>query len=135
MSKKTVLIGALLASAGWVLPAQAHHSFPATYFVDKTETINGTVVKFLFRNPHSIVHVMAPDKDGNLVTWAVEWGATGLLVADHVTTNTIKPGDHVIVTGNPARDASSHRLRMRSIERPLDGWKWAGREAEYPSAK
>ena len=26
--------------------------------------IEGTVVQFLFRNPHSFVHVMAPDKNG-----------------------------------------------------------------------
>ena len=106
------------------LPAQAHHSFPATYHVDKNETIQGTVVQFLFRNPHSFVHVMAPDKSGKMVTWAVEWGAGGALSG--VSGDTLKPGDKVNVTGNPARDASSHRLRMRSIERPSDGWKWSG---------
>lgn len=106
------------------LPAMAHHSFPATYLVDQTVTIQGTVVQFLFRNPHSFVHVMAPDKSGNMVVWAVEWGAGATL--DGVTRDTLKPGDTVVVTGNPARDATSHRLRMRAIERPSDGWKWSG---------
>lgn len=126
---KTTWVGAMLAGLALVATvphAQAHHSFPATYFVDQTQTINGTVVQFLFRNPHSFVHVMAPDKSGKMVTWAVEWGAGGALGADQVKTDTLKPGDKVIVIGNPARDASSHRLRMRSIERPSDGWKWAG---------
>ena len=60
-------LGAVLAG-----PAQAHHSFPATYFVDQKVTIEGTVVQFLFRNPHSFVHVLAPDKDGTMQRWAVE---------------------------------------------------------------
>jgi hypothetical protein len=117
----------LVALAGTVvLPAQAHHSFPATYVVDQTVTVEGTVTEFLFRNPHSFIHVKVMDPSGATVTWAVEWGASGALAADQVQIDTIKPGDKVIVTGNPARDSASHRLRMRSIERPADGWKWAG---------
>ena len=126
---KAVCMSGMLAGllgAAAVVPAQAHHSFPATYMVDQTTTIQGTVVQFLFRNPHSFVHVMAPDKSGKMVVWAVEWGAGGALGADNVKHDTLKPGDKVIVTGNPARDAASHRLRMRAIERPADGWKWAG---------
>jgi Family of unknown function (DUF6152) len=112
--------------AGVSAPALAHHSFPATYIVDKQITIKGTVVQFLCRNPHSFVHVLAPDKDGKMLTWAVEWGAGGALGSDNIKQDTIKPGDVVIVTGNPARDQDTHRLRMRSIERPSDGFKWAG---------
>jgi hypothetical protein len=70
--------------------------------------------------------VLAPDKDGKMLTWAVEWGAGGALGSDNIKQDTIKPGDVVIVTGNPARDQDTHRLRMRSIERPSDGFKWAG---------
>jgi hypothetical protein len=120
------ILGLLASGAMVAVPAYAHHSFPATYMVDQTVTIEGTVVQFLFRNPHSFVHVMAPDKNGKMVIWAVEWGAGGALGADNVKSDTLKPGDKVIVTGNPARDAASHRLRMRAIERPADGWKWAG---------
>ena len=127
---KAVVGSAMLAGllgAAVCVPAQAHHSFPATYMVDQTVTIQGTVVQFLFRNPHSFVHVMAKDpKSGQNVVWAVEWGAGGALGADNVKHDTLRPGDKVIVTGNPARDAASHRLRMRAIERPSDGWKWSG---------
>ena len=56
-------------------PAMAHHSFAATYFEDKTETIEGDLVQFLFRNPHSFVHVEGKDAQGNAVRYAVEWGA------------------------------------------------------------
>ena len=39
---------------------------------------------------------------------------------------TLRPGDHVIVTGFPSRHPEDHRLQMVSIVRPLDGWKWGG---------
>jgi Family of unknown function (DUF6152) len=107
-------------------PVYAHHSFAATYFEDKTETIEGDLVQFLFRNPHSFVHVEGKDPEGNPVRWAVEWGAGLQLNRQGVTRETLKPGDHVIITGNPGRNPEDHRLRMRTITRPSDGWKWGG---------
>ena len=122
--------GAMVALAGLLAGASplalAHHSFPATYQVDKMVTIEGTVVQFLFRNPHSFVHIMAPDEKGNMVVWAVEWGAGSTLESAFINKDTLRSGDKVVVTGNPARDASSHRLRMRAIVRPADGWTWDG---------
>jgi len=128
--KKLITAGAavmLTGLLGGLTPvAQAHHSFPATYEVDKMVTIQGTVVEFLFRNPHSFVHVLAPDENGKMVEWAVEWGAGSTLGAASIKSDTLKPGDKVIVTGNPSRDPASHRLRMRAIVRPADGWTWNG---------
>ena len=120
-----VCLSVVLAGAASA-PGQAHHSFPATYLVDQQVTISGTVVQFLFRNPHSFIHVMAPDKSGTMQRWAVEWGAGGALGGDKISGETLKPGDKVIVTGNPGRDPADHRIRLRSIVRPSDGWKWSG---------
>jgi thiamine monophosphate kinase len=72
---------------------------------------------------------MAPDpkeKGGELYRWAVEWGGGGQLGQQGVTRETLKPGDHVIITGSPGRNPADHRLRMRSIYRPKDGWRWGG---------
>ena len=106
--------------------AYAHHSFAATYFEDQSVTIEGKLVQFLFRNPHSFVHIEAPDDKGQTQTWAVEWGGGGQLSREGVSRDTLKPGDHVIVSGNPGRNPEDHRIRMRSISRPSDGWKWSG---------
>ena len=59
-----------LLGLGAMLPAFAHHSFAATYFEDKNITVEGTLVQFMFRNPHSFVHIEAPDDKGNMETWA-----------------------------------------------------------------
>ena len=117
-----LVIGACLFAAR----AGAHHSFAATYFGDKTQKIEGTIVQFMFRNPHSFVHVEAPDENGQMQRWAVEWAATAQLKESGVDYDALKPGDHVIVTGNPGRNPADHRLRMKTITRPSDGWKWGG---------
>jgi len=118
----------LLAAAAImaIVPAYAHHSFAATYFEDKTQSIEGDLVQFLFRNPHSFVHVEAKNEKGEVIRWSVEWGAGLQLNRQGVTRETLKPGDHVIITGNPGRNAEDNRLRMRTISRPKDGWKWGG---------
>lgn len=124
--RKSIIAIAALGALAVTAPAIAHHSFPATYHVDQKQTITGTVAAFLFRNPHSFVHVMAPDKDGNMQRWAIEWSAGAALSSQGVSAATLKVGDKVIVTGNPARSAADHRIRMNKIERPKDGWKWEG---------
>jgi hypothetical protein len=104
----------------------AHHSFAATYQEGKTQKIEGKVVQFLFRNPHSFLHVEAPDEKGVMQTWSVEWGGGGQLGSQGVTRESIKPGDKVVVVGQPGRNPDDHRLRMMNITRPADGWKWGG---------
>jgi len=111
-------------------PVFAHHSFAATYLETQSVTIEGEIVQFVFRNPHSFVHVMVKEKDGTMVTYNVEWGGTGQLGGTGVTSATLRAGDVVIITGAPARNAADHRLRMVSLKRPKDGFTWGGKTGE-----
>jgi len=120
-----VIIGALMSS----ISALAHHSFIATYEEDRTIEIEGTLVQFMFRNPHAWVHVMAPDENGDMQRWGVEWGGAGQLRGQGVTRESLRPGDHVVITGNPGRNPMDHRVRMRSLLRPSDGFGW-GQQGE-----
>ncbi|MXO73266.1 DUF6152 family protein [Alteraurantiacibacter buctensis] len=115
-----------VVAGGALTSVTAHHSFPATYHVDRTQTIRGRVVAFLFRNPHSFVQVMAPDADGTMQRWAVEWSAGAALASQNVNARTLSVGDVVTIVGNPGRNVADHRLRMNSIRRPADGWNWSG---------
>jgi hypothetical protein len=104
----------------------AHHSFSATYDENATPVmIEGELVQLQFRSPHSFVHVMAPDPTGTMQRWAVEWAQGSQLARSGVTRETLRPGDRVVVTGSPARDQNDHRLRLRKIQRPSDGWEWS----------
>ena len=121
MKGRIGLIGAAMLVTGAAL---AHHSFTATYDEAATVEIEGQLVQFMFRNPHAWVHVMAPDENGEMQRWGVEWGGAGQLSGQGVTRESLKPGDHVIITGNPGRNARDHRIRMRSLRRPSDGFGW-----------
>ena len=119
-----VLIAAVVLLTG--SRAYAHHSFAATYFVDQEITIKGTITQFMYRNPHSFVKVESKDANGQVTVWSVEWGGGAQLTQDHVTRDTLKPGDEVTISGNPGRDPAEHRIRLHKIVRASDGWKWEG---------
>jgi hypothetical protein len=121
----TFALGCAMLSAP--LATHAHHSFAATYFTDRTITLKGQVVQFMFRNPHTLLQITVPGEKGSEpVRWAIEWAATLALTQSGVTKNAIKAGDEVVVTGYPPRNPIDHRLRLKTIERPKDGWKWGG---------
>lgn len=126
MSKTRWIVGAGVLALLAVTPASAHHSFAATYFVDKTITIEGSVAQFLFRNPHTFVHVEVKDASGKPVRWAAEWAAGTALTQQGVGREALKAGDQLVLVGNPGRSEADHRIRVNSIVRPRDGWKWSG---------
>jgi len=105
-------------------PAFAHHSFSATYLETQSVTIEGEIIQFVFRNPHSFVHVNVKEKDGTVTTYNIEWGGTGQLNTTGVTRETLKAGDVVIITGAPGRNPADHRIRMVTLKRPKDGFTW-----------
>ena len=124
--RRTLLALAITAELVLGGRAYAHHSVAATYMVDKKMTIKGNVIEFMYANPHSYVKVEAPDDKGRMQTWAVEWGGVLQLSRDGVSRDSLKPGDHVIVSGSPGRNLGEHRIRVHKISRPSDGWKWVG---------
>ena len=99
----------------------AHHSFSATYDTGKTVSIDGKVIQFLLRNPHSFLHIEVKDQGGKVEVWNIEWAAAGQL--NGTIAASIKAGDLVTVSGNPARDPADLRLRMVNIKR-TDGESW-----------
>ncbi len=83
--------------------------------------------EFVWRNPHSFLRIDVTDKDGVTKTWALEWGSISQLSQSQMTRTSLRPGDVIIVGGEPARDQSSLRLLLQSIKRPSDGFTWQGR--------
>ena len=121
-----VISATLLAATA----AYAHHSYGATYDTNKQIELKGKLVQFVYRNPHSFVHVEVKDDKGQVVRWAVEWGGGGQLGRQGVTRETLKPGDKVTIVGNPGRNPDDHRLRMLRLRRAADGYTWGTRPGE-----
>jgi hypothetical protein len=119
----TVLGVAVLAGA---LPAYSHHSFAAYYFEQESVTVQGEMTEFVYKNPHAWVRVMVKDDTGQAQQYSAEWGNPGRLRRQQISEDTLKPGDVVIITGSPGRDAAERKIHLKRIERPSDGWSWRG---------
>ena len=125
MRRTLGLIAVAAVVAG--VPAGAHHSFSAFYFEDQRVTIEGEIVEFQYRNPHAWVHVMVTETDGRAQRYSAEWGGPRRLRRQGIMADTLQPGDHVIISGAPGRNPEEHRLHLREIQRPADGWTYASR--------
>jgi len=119
------LVLALVVLAG-VVPLYGHHSFAAYYHEDKSVSIEGELVEFEYRNPHAWVYILAPDERGQMQRYGAEWGNPGRLSRQGITKETLKAGDRLIVTGSPSRNPADFKLHLKGVQRPADGWKWAG---------
>ena len=122
------LIGVLILATATSLIA--HHAFAGTYVLDQTATVEGTIIQFDIRNPHSFITLEITDSNGKVTRWGVEWGGVTLLTQTGVSRQTLKVGDRVTVTGAPSRDAAEHKVLMKIIRRSSDGWVWGDRADE-----
>jgi len=104
--------------------AYAHHSYAATYDVTREVTIEGKLVQFVYRNPHSFVHVVSTDEKGVSQRWAVEWSGTTQLGNAGVNKETLKVGDIVVIAARPSRVTGEFRALMLRLKRPSDGFTW-----------
>jgi hypothetical protein len=123
---RVVLVSSVLLTE---MPMAAHHSFDATYFMSERITVEGDVARALYRNPHSFLQVKSTvPGTGAVIVWAVEWNGTKRLGRESVTRETLKIGDHVVMTGQPGKGSDKypdlHRLLLETILRPADGWNW-----------
>ncbi len=122
-----ILIAAALFTA---TAAYAHHSYGATYDATKQIKLEGKVVSFVFRNPHSFVHIEASDEKGVPQRWAVEWSGTSQLGNQGVNRESLHVGDEVQLVARPSRVAGEYRALMVTLKRPSDGFTWGSRQGE-----
>ena len=94
--------------------AGAHHAFSAVYDDKQTVTVEGVVTQFKFVNPHALMSMDVTDKSGKVVTWTVEFAGRLNLAEGGWTADTVKPGERIKVTGNPARQ-NDHQMSFSKI--------------------
>jgi hypothetical protein len=87
-------------------PVFAHHSLEAEYDFDQQITVNGTITKVDWSNPH--VHMFVDVMDANrVVKWEVEMGSPNAQILSGWKLDTMRPGDHVVVSLYRARNGSN----------------------------
>jgi uncharacterized protein DUF6152 len=122
------LVGVAAIAGG--AAAHAHHSYAATFNVNERIELEGRVVQFMFRNPHSFLQVEAPDEQGVVQRWSVEWSGTAALSSQGIERGTLKVGDLVKVTAMPSRVKGELRAQIVTLRRESDGLTWGLREGE-----
>ena len=119
----TVLALTLLSSA----VAYAHHSYAATYDTAKEVKLEGKLVQFNFKNPHSYVTIQTKDPKGAIQRWSVEWAGSSQLNTSGIKAETLKVGDEITIVGRPSRVPGEFRCLMVNLKRPSDGFAWGTR--------
>lgn len=117
---------ALATVAVATVPVLAHHSYGAIYLEEDTIELEGQVIEFQFKNPHSWVFILAEEPFNGSKTYGAEWASTSRLDRDDITKNTLHIGDRVRIWASPNRDPKDNRVRLKRIERPADRWRWGG---------
>ncbi|HEX5432494.1 MAG TPA: DUF6152 family protein [Bryobacteraceae bacterium] len=130
MKLKLILLMVLVGVGLGGSRVYAHHSLSATYHADKVITLNGKIVEFLFRNPHSFLQIEAPDEKGVMQRWSLEWRSSGQLGQQGIKRSTLKIGDEVVVTMNPSRTPGDHRGALKSLHRKSDGFGWGDKPGD-----
>ncbi len=80
----------------------AHHGTAGAYDGTKTITLEGTVVEFVWANPHGSLWFEVKDNEGDVVRWGGELHSILLLIRAGWTRTSVRPGDQVTVTLNPS---------------------------------
>jgi Family of unknown function (DUF6152) len=92
-----IVLSPLLSS-----PALAHHGNAA--WATTEITIKGTVVDYVWRNPHVLLVWTTKDDNGKDVQWTGEVASPESMMADDGwTKQTFKPGDELVLTLRPAK--------------------------------
>jgi len=84
-------------------PVMAHHGAVGYDYSAPRKTLKGTVEQFTWQNPHSLLLLDVKDENGKIAVWTLELNNPGNLVELGWTHSSLKPGDEITVTFNPAK--------------------------------
>lgn len=100
---KILTIVAVLA-APLSAPVLAHHSY-AMFDQSKLVSLEGSVVKFKWQNPHAWIEIDVP-VEGKMERWAIEMTSPNNLIQQGFKRTSLKPGDKVTLQINPLRSGA-----------------------------
>jgi len=99
-----------------VLPASGHHS-PAAFDGDAVITVQGTVTRFDFKNPHVYIYMDSMDDSGGAIAWEIESDWMTELRRLGWSADSLAPGDQIVVQAHPARNPAHHYMNLISLEK------------------
>ena len=103
---KTVIYS-FLFTALVPLTAQTHHAFRVAYDFNKTETLEGQVVKLELVNPHARIFINVTSEDGKVEEWMIEGPGRLALERRGWTEDMFVGREAITAIGNPSSEGRS----------------------------
>ena len=101
------------AALGVAMPATAHHSFAMFDAVNRI-TLEGTVTKFEWTNPHAYIELDVADANGGIKHYSIECASPNVLTRVGWKFNDLKAGDKVTLLVNPLKNGKAGGMLERA---------------------
>ena len=96
------------------LPLSAHHG-GAAFDNGKTVVLKGTVVEWVYSNPHCLLKLDVKGADGQVVQWIAEGQAPNVIFPGGYRKDSFKPGDQVAITVEPVKNNQPMGRILQSV--------------------
>jgi Family of unknown function (DUF6152) len=110
---KRTLFAAIAVLALCGAAVSAHHSFAAEFDINKPVTLQGTVTKVEWVNPHVYVYLDVKDANGKVTPWALSSLSPGAARRAGVTRANFGQGQTVTVLAYHSKDGSNFGFMRR----------------------
>jgi Family of unknown function (DUF6152) len=108
------LLQAALIITALVTPASAHHS-AANYDLSKEVAVKGTVIEWIWQNPHCVLRFDVTDDSGAVRHWAVEVQNPTSMTNRGWSRRSFAAGDQVTVSLHPSREGQPVGLMTKVL--------------------
>ena len=116
----TILLSALavIGLGTAAAPLLAHHSSAPFYDSNRTVEAQGTITKYLFKNPHAFLYFESTEPSGQKVEWQIELGGIASLTRTGWTPENLKFGTPIKAAGRPSKAEGTHGMCCAKITKP-----------------
>ena len=98
------------------LATQAHHSM-SIYDTEQQVSIEGTLTRIQWTNPHVYLYIEESSASGESVRWEIEGLGPASFRRIGWSRDTVQVGDSITVTGNPTRSVARRGIYPMSIHK------------------
>ena len=114
---KIIYTAALTSTFLLSTPVLGHHS-PSVYDLGSVLTLQGTVRRYEWKNPHVYIYVEVEGEPGSQpVEWELEGGSTPLMARGGWTDTTLASGDTVSARVNPNKNATTPNAWLLAVSK------------------
>ena len=92
----------------------AHHG-GAAFDAGKRVVLKGTVVEWVYSNPHCLLKLDVRGEDGKVVQWIAEGQAPNVIFPGGYRKDSFKPGDQVAITVEPVKNNQPMGRILQSV--------------------